>query len=44
MNPENYKYRRTWNISPMTKVHSSKKGKKGYSRAENKKVEKSWNE
>jgi len=33
------KIRKQWSINPATKVHSSKKGKKGYKRSETKKIE-----
>lgn len=32
--------RKTWTISPRTRIHSSEKGKKGYNRAAFKKADK----
>ena len=34
------KIRKTWDRSPVQRPHSTKKGKRGYSRSENKRIEK----
>ena len=39
INPNAIKIRKTWQLKPVQKAHSSPKGKKGYKRSENKRIE-----
>lgn len=36
------KIRKTWTINPRTRVHSTPKGKQGYTRSGNKEIEREW--
>jgi hypothetical protein len=36
--------RKIWTIKPFSKAHSTPKGKKGYIRSANRKIERNWSE
>ena len=41
MNMNDIKIRKTWgSVKPYSRIHSTKKGKRGYDRKENKRIEK----